>query len=316
LEDVIIDPSVLTPSLLNFSSLKELSIVSESITEQVLLASSTLQRLEMVSNGIQSLDLNVFATDLPMLERIRVGGNQVVRWHLNTSLPLMQDVRIAGASCSNMISLDWSLLPNLETLNLVCSSEWLALTPRMLPDTNRLIALALIFNRLRYIEAGVVVSAMKFGKQDIEVQILSQVGVQCLSLPKKRQQPFDYRVNCMCTDPPLVGASHCPRVEPLVCPTNKEIITIAQVCDGTSDCSDGYDEAHCFARFEPMPSSPLAAIRCTYNLTLQVEKGLISSQRNMTELNEGRNETQCFATHGVMRSWNALDGNYGTATMK
>jgi hypothetical protein len=185
--------------------------------------------------------------------------------------------------------------------------------------------LTIVFFRINYITVDALLHTFNFpdladqteSEKVHHLQLGSVAGVLChLNVSR-----YDYRFLCNCQDPAWVDASHCPRVAPLRCPKHSSVIINAlQICDGTADCPDAYDENFCegtLAIVSIRDGSTVAvgsAGACFVNLPVVVRNGLLQMpSRRVTD--ENGHPAICFAAHGVMRSWEVAEGQVGSAAL-
>ena len=104
----------------------------------------------------------------------------------------------------------------------------------------------------------------------------------------------------------------------LRCPASATLISPLQVCDGTEDCLDGYDEASCTGLLK-LPGQGFGggsiSLQCAIqDVNMSIRNGLISVPAFELEVN-GRNYT-CESGSGFVYNWTAFEIIYESAMLQ
>lgn len=123
-------------------------------------------------------------------------------------------------------------------------------------------------------------------------------------------------LSCICSDLGLRDASHCPFISPFSCPTNSRDIQLGQICDGFSDCHNGFDEESCSGSLNLHTDSTDAeyfpqAI-CLMPLAIQIKRGVVTCN----SLHPNATAHQCGLCKGVQVSWYAVEIVLGYSTIR
>ena len=104
----------------------------------------------------------------------------------------------------------------------------------------------------------------------------------------------------------------------LRCPASATLISPLQVCDGTEDCLDGYDEASCTGLLKlPGQGSGVGPVRlqcAVQDVNMSIRNGLIHVPALELAI-DGRNYT-CGAGSGFVYNWTAFEIFYKSAMLQ